>query len=843
MKKRIIVFSLILAIILTGLPLSECEGILAPSAQAAETKFSGGDGTATNPYQIANADDLKKLSDDVYLGNDYSENYFCLTDDIDLSKYSDGEGWKPIGGVGKYDTEIFKGNFDGQNHIIRNLVINRPDEDYCGLFGYVDTYIGLTPNGYIKNIKIENCNIVGANYVGALAGWSDNVSLIANCFVTGYVQGTYSVGGVVGYTRSSKTSIIQNIYTNVEITGAATKDNMAKVGGIAGHSDIDIIRDCFVTGAISACSEDTNKSVRAGGIVGFNSHTKVVGCVVLAEITKNSNSSGYASGICGQMINVDGDSVIFCEFLGKMNYSVGQGNYIYSMTNLADERCKVKFCLSNGEANEKEQNNDIFTECYFADDAKSEENLAKMKTFVDEYNTYLREKGEETYDYEYVADRYNEYNGYPILNTFAKYDVSFYDGETLIDKQAVMYGKDASAPALEKECMELSWDSSFCDITRDIDLHAVWTEKHDYGTPVFEWSADGSECQIKFTCKNNAEHTKIGDCTITSAVKTPATCTEMGVTTYTATYQNGKTQHLDTLDVKDIAIDANNHDYETPTFEWSEDGKSCQIVFTCKNDSSHIEQKDCTVTSAVKTPATYEQMGVTSYTAEYKNGNATYTDTKYVTDIPKVTKEPEQPKATPNPTPDVITDTNNNASYKVTKLTTLGGTVQYTAPADKKAKAVVIPDIVTADGVTYKVTSIAKNAFAGYTDITSVKIGNNITSIPANAFEGCKKLKSVTIGKNVTTIGDKAFYKCTAITKITIPSKVKKIGKSAFDGCKKLKKITMTAGKLKTIGKIAFKGIHKKAAFKVNGAKKAKSALKKKLKVKKIGYVKTWKIK
>ena len=132
----------------------------------------------------------------------------------------------------------------------------------------------------------------------------------------------------------------------------------------------------------------------------------------------------------------------------------------------------------------------------------------------------------------------------------------------------------------------------------------------------------------------------------------------------------------------------------------------------------------------------------------------------------------------------------------------------------------MIPDTVTANGVTYKVTSIAKNAFAGYTDITSVKIGSNITSIPANAFESCKKLKSITIGKNVTTIGDKAFYKCTAITKIT-----------------------MTAGKLKTIGKSAFKGIHKKATFKINRAKKAKSALKKKLKVKKIGYVKTWKIK
>lgn len=82
-----------------------------------------------------------------------------------------------------------------------------------------------------------------------------------------------------------------------------------------------------------------------------------------------------------------------------------------------------------------------------------------------------------------------------------------------------------------------------------------------------------------------------------------------------------------------------------------------------------------------------------------------------------------------------------------------------------------IPDTVTIDKVTYKVTSIA-----------------------ANAFKNNKKLKKVVIGKNVTKIGKKAFY-----------------------GCSKLKKITVKTTKLtkKNVGRQAFKGIHKKAAFKV----------------------------
>lgn len=76
-----------------------------------------------------------------------------------------------------------------------------------------------------------------------------------------------------------------------------------------------------------------------------------------------------------------------------------------------------------------------------------------------------------------------------------------------------------------------------------------------------------------------------------------------------------------------------------------------------------------------------------------------------------------------------------------------------------------------------------------------------------------------------------------------IPAKVTTIGNSAFSGCKKLKTITVTAGKLKTINKNAFKGIKKNAAITVKGKKKAKTALKKKLKKSSIGYVKTWKLK
>ena len=70
--------------------------------------------------------------------------------------------------------------------------------------------------------------------------------------------------------------------------------------------------------------------------------------------------------------------------------------------------------------------------------------------------------------------------------------------------------------------------------------------------------------------------------------------------------------------------------------------------------------------------------------------------------------------------------------------------------------SVIIPfkgtEVKDKSGTTYKVTSIAANAFKNNKKISKVVIGNNIVSIGKNAFAGCKKLTSVTLGKNVKTI-------------------------------------------------------------------------------------------
>ena len=194
-------------------------------------------------------------------------------------------------------------------------------------------------------------------------------------------------------------------------------------------------------------------------------------------------------------------------------------------------------------------------------------------------------------------------------------------------------------------------------------------------------------------------------------------------------------------------------------------------------------------------------------------------------------------------------------------------------------KNTVIPD---------SVTSIEIEAFYGCSGLKSITIPKSVTAIYDEIFPGCdnlviscykdseiykhaktnnipvklivdpakkgtifavssKKLEVVVTSSSkknptvtVTKITDKYAKK---LTTVTIGSNVTTIGIGAFYGCKNLKKITVTAGKLTTINRSVFKGIKKNATITVKGTKKAKTALKKQLKKKSIGYVKTWKIK
>lgn len=154
----------------------------------------------------------------------------------------------------------------------------------------------------------------------------------------------------------------------------------------------------------------------------------------------------------------------------------------------------------------------------------------------------------------------------------------------------------------------------------------------------------------------------------------------------------------------------------------------------------------------------------------------------------------------------------SNGKIKALKAGT--AKIQYTLKADSsltavqeikiKEKPIQKGSMVSSGGNQYKVTSTKNKTvsfYNGKADAKTVSIPKTVkiqgktykvTSVAANAFKDNQKLTSVTISTNITKIGSNAFY-----------------------GCANLKKITVKSTKLKTVGKNALKGVHKKAVVKV----------------------------
>jgi hypothetical protein len=135
-----------------------------------------GSGTADDPYKIVTTADLVAINDH----NNINAHY-ALVADIDMS----GMVWStaPI--------SFFNGTFDGRGHTISNLTIE--GNYYIGLFDKIMT------DAVVTNLTIQDANIIGDRYVGALAGVS--MGHITNCHVTGNIKGVSFIGGLVGLVR------------------------------------------------------------------------------------------------------------------------------------------------------------------------------------------------------------------------------------------------------------------------------------------------------------------------------------------------------------------------------------------------------------------------------------------------------------------------------------------------------------------------------------------------------------------------------------------------------------------------------------------------------------------
>lgn len=233
-----------------------------------------GKGTAENPYEIRNVNDLKLLAEKVNSGTTYEGKYFKQTANIDLEDLENEPNWTPIG----KENNPFKGIFNGDGHQITNLEVTG-NSNNAGLFGYVDGAI------------IQNCNVTGEvngyDYVGGVVGNAYGKTQILSCSFRGDVTGEDSyIGGIAGSARGT----IKNCYALADVTATEFI-----AGGIAGYAYHVTIENCYYGGNVSARNT-------AGGIAGFVSGSTIKNCVSLA---KSVTDSDFVNRIVGDVSRVE----------------------------------------------------------------------------------------------------------------------------------------------------------------------------------------------------------------------------------------------------------------------------------------------------------------------------------------------------------------------------------------------------------------------------------------------------------------------------------------------------------------------------------------------------------
>jgi len=208
------------------------------------------------------------------------------------------KGWEPIGVYqedGLFDP--FAGTFDGQGYEIRDLFVNRPDEDGVGLFRAV-TAGEEGEGGVIKNVGVVNARVTGYMNVGGLAGF--NSGNVSSSYSTGNVTGNWSVGGLVGLNAGN----VSNSYSSASVTGSWF------VGGLAGYSMEGTVSNCYANGSVTG---DT----LVGGLVGYNEKGIASNSYSRASVIGQEGVGGLVGGNDGGTVrnsysssNVTGDHYV-----------------------------------------------------------------------------------------------------------------------------------------------------------------------------------------------------------------------------------------------------------------------------------------------------------------------------------------------------------------------------------------------------------------------------------------------------------------------------------------------------------------------------------------------------
>jgi hypothetical protein len=287
-------------IVLTGFVFVLFAGALANAAPWA------GSGTAEDPYQVWNANDLNAIG----ASTTYYTSHFIMMADINLAGKTYTNAVIPYGGTS------FTGVFDGNSRTISNLTINTAgaSTNYLGLFGY----LGTNAEGYnvLFNLGVKNVSITASGTsqnVGALAGAVDNTT-IQQCSAQGTIRGgnaSKRVGGLFGM----NVGFIHDCYSLVDVNGGASSQF---VGGLIGTNFYGQVVDCYAAGHVTG-------GTSVGGFAGirYEFFPSIQSCYYLRLSDGGVPNNGIATELTDAQMRQQ-SSFVDWDFFGEVINGTGE---------------------------------------------------------------------------------------------------------------------------------------------------------------------------------------------------------------------------------------------------------------------------------------------------------------------------------------------------------------------------------------------------------------------------------------------------------------------------------------------------------------------------------------
>ena len=229
-----------------------------------------------NEITISSAAELAGLAEAVNNGTTFKGITIKLACDIDLNNLP----WTPIGFGCEEQVTSFRGIFDGQGHVIYNLNVTTFVGGGQGDVENATAGVGLFGNLYlatVKGVHIQNANVYGNHFIGALAGFT-SYSHIIDCSVTNAtINCEYANSDDTGDKAGALIGILQNSTAKncnaANSTVSAGRDAGQLIGCKSGNDSKPEPGDAVVEN----CSA-TNVQVSANGTgTGANIKNEVIG--------------------------------------------------------------------------------------------------------------------------------------------------------------------------------------------------------------------------------------------------------------------------------------------------------------------------------------------------------------------------------------------------------------------------------------------------------------------------------------------------------------------------------------------------------------------------------------